>query len=61
MNLARIYEARDEIRGLGEEREAALLALSEALEIFVERGLKSLAESASAGVERLRAPERATR
>ena len=61
MNLARIYEARDEIRGLGDEREAALLALSEAREIFVERGLKSLAESASAGIERLRAPERATR
>ena len=61
MNLARIYEARDEIRGMGDERDAALLALSEAREVFIERGLKSLAESATAGLERLRGPERATR
>jgi hypothetical protein len=61
MNLARIYEARDEIRGRADEREAALLALAEALEVFTDRGLKTLAEAAAAGVERLKAPERAAR
>ena len=59
MNLARIYEARDEIRGRADEREPAMLALHEALDVFTERGLKGLAEAASAGLERMRAPERA--
>ena len=61
MSLARIYEARDEIRGRADEREPALMALDEAREVFTERGLKSLAEAAAAGIERLKAPERATR
>lgn len=59
LNLARVYEARDEIRGSGEGREPAVLALSEALEVFTERGLKGLAETAQGALERLRAPERA--
>lgn len=57
-NLARIYEARDDVRGTDAEREPAVLALTEALEVFTDRGLKSLAESASASLERLRAPAR---
>ena len=61
MNLARIYEARDEIRGRADEREQALLALHEALDVFADRGLKSLAEAASAGLERMRVPERTGR
>jgi hypothetical protein len=55
MNLARIYEARDEIRGTAEGRGPAVLALSEAVEVFTDRGLKSLAETARAGLDRLRA------
>jgi hypothetical protein len=52
-NLARIYEARDDVRGLDAERGAAVLALVEAREVFVERGLKRLAEAAEAALERL--------
>lgn len=59
LNLARVYEARDEIRGRADGREPAVLALAEALEVFTERGLKTLAETAQAGLARLRAPERA--
>jgi len=57
-NLARIYEARDDVRGTDAERGAAVLALSEAQEVFIDRGLKSLAETAGASLERLRAPVR---
>jgi hypothetical protein len=53
LNLARIYEARDEIRGTVNGREPALLALSEALDVFAERGLKSLSETAQAAMARL--------
>jgi hypothetical protein len=59
MNLARIYEARDEIRGTAEGRGPAVLALSEAMEVFTDRGLKSLAETARASLDRLKAPARA--
>lgn len=59
LNLARVYEARDEIRGTADAREPAVLALTEALEVFTDRGLKSLAETAQAGLSRLRAPARA--
>jgi hypothetical protein len=59
LNLARVYEARDEIRGRADGREAAVLALSEALEVFTERGLKSLAEAAQAALRRMNASERA--
>lgn len=58
LNLARVYEARDEIRGRADGREAAVLALSEALEVFAERGLKSLAEAAQAALRRLEASDR---
>jgi hypothetical protein len=53
LNLARIYEARDEIRGRADGRGAAVLALTEALEVFTDRGLKALAEAAQAGLRRL--------
>ena len=59
MNLARIYEARDEIRGTADGRGAAVLALSEAVEVFTDRGLKSLAETARSGLDRLGALARA--
>ncbi len=58
LNLARVYEARDEIRGRADGREPAVLALAEALEVFTERGLKTLAETAQAALRRLRAAER---
>jgi tetratricopeptide (TPR) repeat protein len=59
LNLARVYEARDEIRGTADGRESAVLALSEALEVFTDRGLKTLAEAAQAALSRLEATERA--
>jgi hypothetical protein len=36
-----------------------VLALSEAMEVFTDRGLKSLAETARASLDRLKAPARA--
>lgn len=59
LNLARLYEARDEIHGRADGREPAVLALLEALEVFRERGLKTLAEAAQAGLSRMSASERA--
>jgi hypothetical protein len=54
-NLARLYETRLELthqdRG---ERAAAALAYTEALEVFSDRGLRSLADLAARGLERLR-------
>lgn len=53
--LARVYEGQAELRGdLGERADAAV-ALSAALEVFAERGLKSLAETATAALHRLKA------
>ncbi|HEY3814974.1 MAG TPA: hypothetical protein VGL66_17280 [Caulobacteraceae bacterium] len=55
INLARIYEARADLLGGFSNRDAAVYALEEAREVFCEHGLKSLAESAAAGLERVRA------
>jgi tetratricopeptide (TPR) repeat protein len=58
VNLARLYEARAELPGHGgEERGAALMALTAALDVFGEFGLKSLSEQAARGLERLRYPK----
>ena len=56
ISLARIYESRAELLGDCGERADAAFALAEALDVFAERGLKSLAEIAAAALERLRAP-----
>ena len=55
LNLARIYLAQAEVRGhdRGEGARAGE-ALSAALEVFAERGLRSLAIAADRGLERLR-------
>ncbi|HWE47001.1 MAG TPA: hypothetical protein VG407_13330 [Caulobacteraceae bacterium] len=55
INLARIYEARADLLGGFSNRDAAVYALEEAREVFCEHGLKTLAESATAGLERVRA------
>lgn len=52
VNLARLYEARGELTGDFGEREAAIYALDAALDIFCERGLKGLADTAQAGLKR---------
>ncbi len=57
INLARIYEARADLLGGFPNRDAAVYALEEARDVFCEHGLKSLAESASAGLERVRAAQ----
>lgn len=56
VNLARVYEARAELVGEFDDRECAVYALEEALEVFRENGLKTLAESASAALERVGVP-----
>jgi tetratricopeptide (TPR) repeat protein len=57
VNLARLYEARVEITGRDRgERAAAATALSAALEVFSEQGLRSLSVVASDALERLRGP-----
>jgi tetratricopeptide (TPR) repeat protein len=54
VNLARLYEARVEITGRDRgERAAAATALSAALEVFSEQGLRSLSLVASDALERL--------
>ena len=55
VNLARVYEARADLIGHFAEREAAIYALEEALDVFCEHGLKTLTETASIGLERVRA------
>jgi tetratricopeptide (TPR) repeat protein len=54
VNLSRVYEARAELLGGFRDREAALYALEAALDVFCECGMKSLAEAASAGLDRIR-------
>jgi tetratricopeptide (TPR) repeat protein len=57
VNLARLYEARAALPGgCGDERGAAVLALSAALDVFGEHGLRSLADQAARGLERLTLP-----
>jgi tetratricopeptide (TPR) repeat protein len=55
LNFARLYEARANIAGRDRgEGEAAAQALTTALDVFSEYGLRSLADVAAAGLERLR-------
>jgi tetratricopeptide (TPR) repeat protein len=55
-HLGRLYEARLEITGQDRgERAAAALAFSAALDVFGEQGLRSLADLAAQGLERLKA------
>ncbi|MBW8883047.1 MAG: hypothetical protein JF615_16985, partial [Asticcacaulis sp.] len=53
-NLARLYVARGDITGFMLERAEAAYALEAAQEIFNEHGLKSLAATAKAQLERVR-------
>jgi hypothetical protein len=53
VNLARVYESRAELMGAFKNRDAAVYALEEALEIFCEHGLKTLAEAASSALGRV--------
>ena len=60
LNLARLYEARAELPGShGDERGSAVLALSAALDVFGEHGLRSLSDQAARGLERLTVPQAA--
>jgi hypothetical protein len=54
VNLARVYEARAALGDGFPGREGAVYALEEALDVFCDLGLKGLAETASAGLERVR-------
>jgi hypothetical protein len=53
--LARIYEAEADLRGDKGERADAAFALASALEVFAERGLRSLSEAALTALERVKA------
>jgi tetratricopeptide (TPR) repeat protein len=52
--LARVYDARAALQGEASRPPEAAVALTEALDVFVEQGLKTLAEAAQAALERLR-------
>jgi tetratricopeptide (TPR) repeat protein len=55
MDLARVYEVRAEIVGRDDgERAAAAVALTAALDVFAEQGLRSLTDLAHSALERLR-------
>jgi hypothetical protein len=55
LNFARLYEAREDLSGPNaRERRAAAVALSAALDVFGEHGLRSLSDVALRGLERLR-------
>ena len=53
--LARIYEAEAELRGDTGERADAAFALASALDVFAERGLRSLSDIALTALERVKA------
>jgi hypothetical protein len=55
INLARVYEARADLLGGFLNRDAAVYALEEAREVFCDHGLKTLADTATSGLERVRA------
>ncbi len=60
LNLARLYEARADLPGgHGDERGAAIMALSTALDVFGEHGLRTLSDEAARGLERLTVPHAA--
>jgi len=52
--LARVYMARVHLTGDDGERSNAILALSEAMEVFTERGLRSLADVALTSLEEMK-------
>jgi hypothetical protein len=54
VNLARVYEAKAELEGGFKAREAAVYAYGSAFDVFCEHGMRSLSESAAAGLERVR-------
>lgn len=56
VNLARVYEARAALTGGFTAREAAIYAYEAAFDVFREHGLKTLSDSAIAGLERIREP-----
>ena len=53
--LARVYAARAELTGDERERSRASLALATALDVFTERGLRSLAEVVMTHLEQIKA------
>ncbi|MGC1302751.1 MAG: hypothetical protein WA840_10290, partial [Caulobacteraceae bacterium] len=55
IGLARIYEARADLTGSNGEIPDAAFALSEALDVFAERGLRSLSDIALTALDRLKA------
>jgi len=57
LNFARLYEARVDLSGPNPKaRRAAAIALSAALDVFAEHGLRSLSDVALRGLERLKEP-----
>ncbi len=57
LNFARLYEARIDLTGPdGRARRSAAVALSAALDVFTEHGLRSLSDVALRGLERLKEP-----
>jgi tetratricopeptide (TPR) repeat protein len=52
--LARVYSARADMTGHEDQRARASLALSAALDVFTERGLRSLAEVVMTDLDRIR-------
>jgi hypothetical protein len=57
LNFARLYEAREALNGPNtRERRSAAVALSAALDVFAEHGLRSLSDVALRGLERLKEP-----
>ena len=56
LNFARLYEARAALTGSdSRDRKAAGVALSTALDVFGEHGLRSLSQTAQGGLDRLKA------
>ena len=57
LNFARLYEAREDLTGPDSKtRRSAAVALSAALDVFAEHGLRSLSDVALRGLERLKEP-----
>jgi len=52
--LARIYEVRADLSDASGDRSKAAYALTEALDVFAERGLKSLSDVAQSALDRVR-------
>ncbi len=54
LGLARVYDARAAVEGGTPRPDGLAVALTEALDVFTEQGLKTLAEEAQAALARLR-------